>query len=516
MYGERSTPVLSVRVDGGKTARFSHPFHVGRSAECDLQVDDYHVSRKHLLISVANGRWTFADLQSANGVFVDGRRVSNGFIADGMTLRLGGDDGPALVARFEQPAAAPSRTTSRARASGSADPRDLQDVARHYLTEGDDGDDPAGPRTIMIREAFKQVQQQQRRRYRYAFAVLALAAVTASGFAIYLKLRNRALEAQAAEYFYLIRELDLQTARTVEPTEGAAGNVESAEAQARAEKRRRAEENYERFLETTGVYGRKLDEEEKLFLKVMRIFGESELIVPHEYIRQVQGYIKGWQRTKRFARDIQIAKDRGYVRRIVDEFTRQNLPPQFLYLAMQESDFNPFAVGPPTRYGLAKGMWQFIPETGDRYGVKAGPLQKQRTYDAQDERLKWDKATVAAAKYIKDIYTTDAQASGLLVMASYNWGERRVVRFIQTLPENPRDRNFWLLLRDHRDKVPDETYNYVFSIVSAAVIGENPRLFGFDFDNPIEEVLRSRRRPAFARGVGATENAAAVSRRDFP
>ena len=58
----------------------------------------------------------------------------------------------------------------------------------------------------------------------------------------------------------------------------------------------------------------------------MRIFGESELIVPHEYIQVVQGYIHGWQNTKRFARDIGIAKQRGYVRRIVDEFTRQNLP----------------------------------------------------------------------------------------------------------------------------------------------------------------------------------------------
>ena len=61
------------------------------------------------------------------------------------------------------------------------------------------------------------------------------------------------------------------------------------------------------------------------------------------------------------------------------------------------------------------------------------------------------------------------------------------------------------MLRDHRDKVPDQTYNYVFSIVSAAVIGENPRLFGFDFDNPIEEVLRNRRK-----------NVAAVTRHDAP
>ena len=51
------------------------------------------------------------------------------------------------------------------------------------------------------------------------------------------------------------------------------------------------------------------------------------------------------------------------------------------------------------------------------------------------------------------------------------------------MPENPRQRNFWNLLARHT--LPDETYNYVFYIVSAAVIGENPRLFGFDFDNPL-------------------------------
>ncbi|MEA2257482.1 MAG: rane-bound lytic murein transglycosylase, partial [Acidobacteriaceae bacterium] len=46
-------------------------------------------------------------------------------------------------------------------------------------------------------------------------------------------------------------------------------------------------------------------------------------------------------------------------------------------------------------------------------------------------------------------------------------------------------RNFWKLLSKHRDKIPQETYDYVFYIASAAVIGENPRLFGFDFDNPL-------------------------------
>ena len=134
-------------------------------------------------------------------------------------------------------------------------------------------------------------------------------------------------------------------------------------------------------------------------------------------------------------------------------------------------------------------MWQFIPDTGKQYGLVIGPLQKYRVPDPQDERHDWQKATGAAARYIKAIYATDAQASGLLVMASYNWGERRVVRYINQLPANPRDRNFWKLLEQYRSRVPAETYNYVFSIVSAAVIGENPRLFGFDFDNPLEAAI---------------------------
>ena len=83
------------------------------------------------------------------------------------------------------------------------------------------------------------------------------------------------------------------------------------------------------------------------------------------------------------------------------------------------------------------------------------------------------------------MYSTDAQASGLLVVACYNWGEQKVIPMIRNMPPNPRDRNFWRLLKEHRDKLPQETYDYVFYIISAAVIGENPKLFGFQFDNPL-------------------------------
>ena len=251
------------------------------------------------------------------------------------------------------------------------------------------------------------------------------------------------------------------------------------------ERRREMEANYDAFLSGLKVYGRSLTEEERLILRVTRLFGECELVVPPEYLSEVTTYIRRWQSSGRYARAVKLAQERGYTRKIAEEFIAHNLPPQFFYLAMQESDFEPFRSGPETSWGIAKGMWQFIPETGSRYGLSIGPLARFPRPDPADDRTNWEKATNAAARYIKDIYATDAQASGLLVMASYNWGERRVINLLRRMPANPRERNFWKLLEQYRSQVPAETYNYVFYIVSAAVIGENPRLFGLPFDNPL-------------------------------
>jgi hypothetical protein len=130
-------------------------------------------------------------------------------------------------------------------------------------------------------------------------------------------------------------------------------------------------------------------------------------------------------------------------------------------------------------------MWQFMPQTAIKYGLKVGPLTEMRRPDPGDERHHVDLATKAAARYLKDLYSTDAQASGLLVMASYNWGEDQVLPLIRSMPANPKDRNFWKLITTYRGRLPQETYDYVFYIVSAAVIGENPKLFGFEFEDPL-------------------------------
>lgn len=220
-------------------------------------------------------------------------------------------------------------------------------------------------------------------------------------------------------------------------------------------------------------------------MRVARIFGECELNMPPDFMAEVNKYIKLWQSSGRFTKAINTAKANGYTSTISQEFLAEGLPPQFFYLALQESDFDPYISGPMTRKGIAKGMWQFIPETAVKYGLHLGPLVDLRRPDPGDDRHHYNKETKAAASYIRDLYGTDAQASGLLVMACYNWGENQVLPLVRSMPANPRERNFWQLLAKHRDKIPQETYDYVFYIVSAAVIGENPRLFGFDFDNPL-------------------------------
>jgi hypothetical protein len=69
------------------------------------------------------------------------------------------------------------------------------------------------------------------------------------------------------------------------------------------------------------------------------------------------------------------------------------------------------------------------------------------------------------------------------VLASYNWGTTRVRKRIQAMQENPRDRNIWRLLA--QTDMPAERRDPVFKIFAAAVLGEDPKLFEFDFEMPL-------------------------------
>ena len=476
-----AVPPLSVRTDDGRTFRFVRPFTIGRESDCDVRIDHAQVSRKHVIVSFGNGRWRFRDQRSGNGVFIDGQRVDSTSIDSGLTIQLGAD-GPTVVMELG-PQALPQAAPALPPVAGG-ETRIVASYAEKYFGATTD-DEPAGGRTLMIRKAFKQVQKKQQRAYGGILAVVALAAVSAAGYAYYGHRQLAQQQAVALDLFYSMKTLDVQLAE-IERRLAASGEA-SGQDQVKAylARRKEMEATYDRFISGLNLYDHTLTPQEKLILRVTRRFGECETAAPPEYLAEIGSYIRAWQSTGSYAASVKRAREMGYTKRIAEEFEKQDLPAQFFYLAMVESSFNEVASGPPTRWGIAKGMWQFVPETAKRYGLTIGPLAAFPKADTSDDRHRWEKATRAAAAYIKDIYATDAQASGLLVMASYNWGENRVLRLLKTMPANPRERNFWKVLQQHREQVPPETYNYVMRIVSAAAIGENPRLFGFAFDSPL-------------------------------
>jgi len=450
-------------------SRYSQPFLIGRGDDCALRIMHAEVSRHHLAIFPEGGQWWARDLSSRNGTLIDGRRIDAVPLQGTTTLSLG-SGGPRI--KVIPPRPAEDRPESQS----------LEQIAQHYFhaTQGDG----AGEHTLMVRQAFSDLKRRQRTLYFGLIGFVLLLLTLVGGFAIYQHLQLEHTARLANDIFYDMKDLELQIAN-LEASIGAEASAE-LKAQVAESKRRLASmrERYDLFVEKIqAARPVALATDDQLILHMARVFGETEVDVPDEFTTEVKTYIRKWQSSPRLPRAIRRLHENGYAPKIQRALTDQGLPAQFIYLAMQESNFQPEIVGPPTRFGRAKGMWQFIPDTARRYGLQPGPLQSLGEYDPADDRHDFTKSTLAAAKYLKDIYRTDAQASGLLVMASYNWGEGNVIKRLRQMPENPRERNFWLLLREH--KIPQETYDYVFYIFSAAVIGENPGLFGFDFKNPL-------------------------------
>ncbi len=466
---------------GTRELTFRKDFRIGRVEPIDVCIPDEYVSRTHAEARWENGTWWLVDLNSSNGIFVDGQRIMRVPIHETLTVRLG-VQGPTVSFTAAKPpppkAAAPSTR-----------PVDFSQTAMvaHYVDHflGKDSGQPAGEQTMMVRRAIGVVHKRQARRYRWVVAAVVVVAGLCAAYAVVLHLETQRLRASAQDLFYTMKTMDVNIANVELLVSGSNNERAKAETLRYQEQRKTMQDNYDKYLVSLKLYNQKLTEPQKLILRVSRIFGECELAMPEDFTSEVERYIKLWQSSGRYARDVKTARENGYNISIPQALLAQDLPPQFFYLAMQESDFNPLISGPMTRMGIAKGMWQFIPSTAVKYGLKIGPLADLPRPDPGDDRHHFDRETVAATKYLKELYSSDAQASGLLVMACYNWGEDYVLPRVRAMPANPKDRNFWKLLANNKDKIPKETYDYVFYIVSAAVIGENPRLFGFDFDNPL-------------------------------
>jgi membrane-bound lytic murein transglycosylase D len=186
------------------------------------------------------------------------------------------------------------------------------------------------------------------------------------------------------------------------------------------------------------------------------------------YIELFQGRLHGF---------IESGLKRGaqYLPMIQRIFSAQGVPPDLAYVPLIESAFKPEAMSKAS----AKGVWQFMKGTAVENGL--------RNDWYIDERSNPEKATLAAANYLKTLAQTFG-GDWQLALASYNSGPGRVQQAIKRVG----DANFWSLAA-RPTALPRETREYVPMILAAIVIARNPAQYGFSFTSdeaPTFETIR--------------------------
>jgi membrane-bound lytic murein transglycosylase D len=153
-----------------------------------------------------------------------------------------------------------------------------------------------------------------------------------------------------------------------------------------------------------------------------------------------------------------------YLPMIQNVFRAEGLPLDLAYVPLVESAFKPNALSRVK----AKGVWQFMTGTAIENGLR-------RDWYI-DERSDPEKATVAAAKYLRTLSKIFG-GDWHLALASYNGGPGRLQRAIKS---NRLD-SFWKLAEKPK-ALPRETREYVPMILAAIIIARNPAQYGFDFE----------------------------------
>lgn len=188
--------------------------------------------------------------------------------------------------------------------------------------------------------------------------------------------------------------------------------------------------------------------------------------IPITYNPQVARWIKYFQTSGQSMFKRWLERSYKYFPMIKRELEKNNLPKDLAYMVMIESGFAPQA----TSHADAVGPWQFIESTGNRYGL--------RTLWWLDERRDFKKSTLAAIRYVRDLY--NEFDSWYLVAASYNMGENGLRRLIQ----KHQSKDYWRLIE--LKALPKETAEYVPKLLAAILIAKAPSLYGFRSLQPLE------------------------------
>ena len=208
------------------------------------------------------------------------------------------------------------------------------------------------------------------------------------------------------------------------------------------------------------------EEAEKERQKIQQVVGRISYDIPVTLNPRVLAYIEAFQTRLRGEFEAGLKRSGAYLPMIKKTFREAGLPEDLAYMAHQESAFKVNAYS----RARAKGMWQFMSFTGRKYGLKSDLWV--------DERGDFEKATRAAAMYLKDLH--DRYGDWHLAMAAYNAGEGKIDRALA----RAHAKDYWALLKTRY--IRTETKWYVPAILASILIDKSPEDYGFNVNTDPE------------------------------
>ena len=172
----------------------------------------------------------------------------------------------------------------------------------------------------------------------------------------------------------------------------------------------------------------------------------------------IQQFINYYQGRNRATMENGLRRSGQYMKLARKIFVEEGVPVDITWLGQVESAWKTRAVSS----AAASGLWQFVPSTGRRFGLR------QTAYI--DERNSLEQSTRASARYLKWL-ASRYNGNWELAMAAYNTGEGNIDRAISRAGTA----NFWMIY----PYIAQETRNYVPNILAVILIAKNPEKYGF-------------------------------------
>lgn len=226
------------------------------------------------------------------------------------------------------------------------------------------------------------------------------------------------------------------------------------------------------------------------YQKIQRAVAGGSLGLRFQMHPMVQQFISYYQGRGKRTMEVGLYRSGMFMRMARRIFREEGLPENVAWLGQVESAWKPSALS----WAAASGLWQFIPGTGARYGLR-------RTAHV-DERNSFEKATRASAQYLKFLANRYG-GNWELAMAAYNSGEGNVDRAIRRAGVA----NFWSAY----PYLPRETRNYVPNILATILIANNPNAYGFSHVRPAPQLTYDMIRVPSSTSLGFVAQASDTS-----